>query len=129
MATQPEVKSPGGQAGENRQLARIRWLQGIRAAQDRLYRNAGTQGLTWDVILLIAEADLSGRPLSVSDVCVTVSASKSTTLKLIARLMADGVVAKRRKPGDSRTHLLALDETFRPRLDAFLDAAAGDVPG
>ena len=34
----------------------VRWAQQVRSAQNALYRNAGTQNLTWDVLFLIAEA-------------------------------------------------------------------------
>ena len=110
-------------------LALARWFQITRAGQDALYRSAATQNLTWDVILLVAEAQYAEQELNVSDVCVTVNASKSTVLKLIAQLTADKVLVKQRKETDSRTHLLRLDDQFEKRLGIYLDKAAGDWPG
>lgn len=109
-------------------LARVRWLQAARARQNNLYRAAGTQNLTWDVILLIAEAQFSGRDLNVSDICVSVPASKSTTLKLIAKLATDKIIDKRRKPGDSRTQLIRLKDKFRGDLEALLNDLARGFP-
>ena len=109
-------------------LARVRWLQAARARQNSLYRAAGTQNLTWDVILLIAEAQFSGRDLNVSDICVSVPASKSTTLKLIAKLATDKIIDKRRKPGDSRTQLIRLKDKFRGDLEALLNDLARGFP-
>lgn len=109
-------------------LARVRWLQAARARQNDLYRAAGTQNLTWDVILLIAEAEYSGRDLNVSDICVSVPASKSTTLKLIARLASDKIIDKRRKPGDSRTQLIRLKDKFRGDLESMLDQLSRQFP-
>jgi len=109
-------------------LARIRWFKAARAQQNALYQTVGTQNLTWDVILLIAEAQYASRDLNVSDICVSVPASKSTTLKLIARLAADKVISKHRKPGDSRTQLIRLRDKFRADLETALNALVDGFP-
>lgn len=110
-------------------LEKVRWAQKSRAAQNALYRNAGTQNLTWDVIFLIAEAQYAGQNLNVSDICVSVAASKSTTLKLIAQLAVDDVIVKRQKENDSRTQLVTLNEAFRKRLEHHLDSLTATYPG
>lgn len=109
-------------------LSLVRWLMAQRRLQEQLYRSVGTQGLTWDVILLVAEAELSNVELSVSDICVSVGASKSTTLKLIGKLVADDVIQKRRKLSDSRRHLLTLSETFGPRFEAAITELIDTYP-
>ena len=106
----------------------VRWAQQVRSAQNALYRNAGTQNLTWDVLFLIAEAQYAGQNLNVSDICVSVAASKSTTLKLIAQLAGNGVVDKRQKENDSRTQLVTLNETFRKKFEAYLDKVVETFP-
>ena len=106
----------------------VRWAQQVRSAQNALYRNAGTQNLTWDVLFLIAEAQYAGQNLNVSDICVSVAASKSTTLKLIAQLAGNGVVDKRHKENDSRTQLVTLNETFRKKFEAYLDNVVENFP-
>lgn len=106
----------------------VRWAQQVRSAQNALYRNAGTQNLTWDVLFLIAEAQYAGQNLNVSDICVSVAASKSTTLKLIAQLAGNGVVDKRQKENDSRTQLVTLNETFRKKFEAYLDNVVENFP-
>ncbi|MEQ9557632.1 MAG: hypothetical protein RIG67_17820 [Rhodospirillales bacterium] len=103
-------------------------MQKSRAAQNNLYRNAGTQNLTWDVLFLIAEAQYAGQDLNVSDICVSVAASKSTTLKLIAQLATDDVISKRQKENDSRTQLVTLNETFRRKLEHYLDSLTETFP-
>lgn len=110
-------------------LEKVRWMQKSRAAQNALYRNAGTQNLTWDVIFLIAEAQYAGQNLNVSDICVSVAASKSTTLKLIAQLALDDVIIKRQKENDSRTQLVTLNDVFRKRLEHHLDSLTATYPG
>ncbi|MAN79361.1 MAG: hypothetical protein CMF64_03085 [Magnetovibrio sp.] len=110
-------------------LEKVRWMQKSRGAQNALYRNAGTQNLTWDVLFLIAEAQYAGQNLNVSDICVSVAASKSTTLKLIAQLASDDVIIKRQKENDSRTQLVTLNETFRKRLEHHLDSLTATYPG
>lgn len=109
-------------------LAKVRWVQKSRAAQNSLYRNAGTQNLTWDVLFLIAEAQYAGQNLNVSDICVSVAASKSTTLKLIAQLSTDDVITKRQKENDSRTQLVTLNEGFRRKLEQYLDSLTETFP-
>ncbi|HAD88081.1 MAG TPA: hypothetical protein DCG48_12025 [Rhodospirillaceae bacterium] len=106
----------------------VRWAQQVRSAQNALYRNAGTQNLTWDVLFLIAEAQYAGQNLNVSDICVSVAASKSTTLKLIAQLAGNGIVDKRQKENDSRTQLVTLNETFRKKFEAYLDNVVETFP-
>ncbi|MEQ9170711.1 MAG: hypothetical protein RIE87_05830 [Rhodospirillales bacterium] len=103
-------------------------MQKSRAAQNSLYRNAGTQNLTWDVLFLIAEAQYAGQNLNVSDICVSVAASKSTTLKLIAQLSTDDVITKRQKENDSRTQLVTLNEGFRRKLEQYLDSLTETFP-
>tara|TARA_B100000513_G_C11830618_1_gene162394 strand:+ start:153 stop:533 length:381 start_codon:yes stop_codon:yes gene_type:complete len=110
-------------------LGKVQWVQSSRAAQNALYRNAGTQNLTWDVLFLIAEAQYGGKNLNVSDICVSVSASKSTTLKLIAQLASDGVIDKRQKENDSRTQLVTLNDGFRKKLESYLDTISRAFPG
>ena len=88
----------------------------------------GTQNLTWDVLFLIAEAQYAGQDLNVSDICVSVAASKSTTLKLIAQLATDDVISKRQKENDSRTQLVTLNETFRRKLEHYLDSLTETFP-
>ena len=110
-------------------LEKVLWMQKARGAQNALYRNAGTQNLTWDVLFLIAEAQYAGQNLNVSDICVAVAASKSTTLKLIAQLASDDVIIKRQKENDSRTQLVTLNETFRKRLEHHLDSLTATYPG
>lgn len=106
----------------------VRWAQEVRRAQNALYRNAGTQNLTWDVLFLIAEAQYAGQNLNVSDICVSVAASKSTTLKLIAQLASNGVVDKRQKENDSRTQLVTLNDAFRKKFEAYLDKVSESFP-
>ncbi|PIW29559.1 MAG: hypothetical protein COW30_04830 [Rhodospirillales bacterium CG15_BIG_FIL_POST_REV_8_21_14_020_66_15] len=109
-------------------LDKVRWVQQSRATQNTLYRNAGTQNLTWDVLFLIAEAQYAGKNLNVSDICVSVAASKSTTLKLIAQLAMDGVINKRQKENDSRTQLVTLSDSFRKKLEFYLDNITRTYP-
>lgn len=109
-------------------LNKVRWVQKSRATQNALYRNAGTQNLTWDVLFLIAESQYAGQDLNVSDICVSVSASKSTTLKLIAQLATDEVIDKRQKENDSRTQLVTLHDGFRKNLEAYLDGLTKAFP-
>jgi DNA-binding MarR family transcriptional regulator len=115
-------------AVNSKYLEKVRWVQKSRATQNNLYRNAGTQNLTWDVLFLIAEAQYAGQNLNVSDICVSVSASKSTTLKLIAQLAMDGVINKRQKENDSRTQLVTLSEGFRKKLEYYLDNLTTTYP-
>lgn len=109
-------------------LEKVHWVQKSRAAQNALYRNAGTQNLTWDVLFLIAEAQYAGQNLNVSDICVSVAASKSTTLKLIAQLATDNVINKRQKENDSRTQLVTLNDGFRKKLEYYLDNLTETYP-
>lgn len=116
-------------AENSKYLEKVQWVQSARSAQNSLYRNAGTQNLTWDVLFLIAEAQYAGKNLNVSDICVSVSASKSTTLKLIAQLASDGVIDKRQKENDSRTQLVTLNDGFQKKLESYLDAISKGFPG
>lgn len=115
-------------AENSKYLDKVRWVQKSRATQNSLYRNAGTQNLTWDVLFLIAEAQYAGQNLNVSDICVSVAASKSTTLKLIAQLAMDGVINKRQKENDSRTQLVTLNDSFRKKLEFYLDNLTKTYP-
>lgn len=88
-------------------------------------RNAN--GLLWDVVYLVAEGELSGAEIGVTDLYLTLGVSKGTTLRALDRLLEFGCVEKRRHPQDSRRTNLHLTPEFRATFDGLLNEMIEDV--
>lgn len=88
-------------------------------------RNAN--GLLWDVVYLVAEGELSGAEVGVTDLYLTLGVSKGTTLRALDRLLELGCVEKRRHPQDSRRTNLYLTPAFRATFDGLLNEMIEDA--
>lgn len=88
-------------------------------------RNAN--GLLWDVLYLVAEGELGGAEIGVTDLYLTLGVSKGTTLRALDRLLELGCVEKRRHPQDSRRTNLHLTPAFRAIFDGLLNEMIEDA--
>lgn len=81
-------------------------------------------GLPWDIILMVADAELSrGRPPAVKDIHLGLGVPKATVLRTLSRLEELGVIERRRDTVDSRRTFVGLMPAFRDRfVDRFVEA-------
>ena len=91
----------------------------LRELENRRELAASVNGedLTWQLIFLVAKAQLEGGTIPVSDLYVSVPSAKSTVIGRIQRLIDDDVFQKINDPADGRRQLILLSDRF---LEAFL---------
>lgn len=96
---------------------------GERLDATELHRMAG---LPWDIILMVADAELSrGRPPAVKDIHLGLGVPKATVLRTLSRLETLSIVERRRDTVDSRRTFVNLVPAFRDRfVDRFVDVEA-----
>lgn len=107
-------------------LELLRGFVGDKLDATELHRMAG---LPWDIILLVADSELSrGRPPAVKDIHLGLGVPKATVLRTLARLEELEIIERRRDTVDSRRTFVGLAPTFRDRFAArFVEAE--ETPG
>lgn len=85
----------------------------------------------WDVMLDLYCARLLGKEVSVMDACIAAGVPNTTGLRYVGRLLASGIVAKRRDALDKRRSWLDLTDEASDRVEAWLHATwpEGTSPG
>jgi FixJ family two-component response regulator len=79
-----------------------------RARRDELFALEGEP--SWDMLLDLASAKLTGEELSVTAVCIASRASMTTALRRLNELVEQGTVLRRRDQNDGRRHIVELSE-------------------
>jgi len=114
-----------GHSGSGR-LTRIRYIRFYLEESNRrqgLVVNSGTEALTWQLIFLVAESQISGRAIYVSDLYFLAQAAKSTINNRITSLVDDSVFAKHSSLQDGRRQSVAMTETFAAAFYKHIDEA------
>jgi FixJ family two-component response regulator len=106
--------------------AMLRGLIKARARRDELFALEGEP--SWDMLLDLASAKLTGEELSVTAVCVGSRASMTTALRRLNELVEQGMVLRRRDQSDGRRHIVELSDAGLKRLLDYLDEVGG-APG
>lgn len=77
---------------------------------------------TWAMLLDLLLAKIEGRRVSVSSACIASGAPMSTALRLVRRLVDEGVLCRLPDEQDRRRHFLAIDQKFeQPLVDYLTD--------
>ncbi len=87
----------------------------------QLVRSANGEDLSWMLIFMVAQAELEGRRIFVSDLYVSITSAKSTINARITSLIEDDVLIKMSDLTDGRRQLILLTDTFRPALTKHVD--------
>ncbi len=77
-----------------------------------LVLNSGTEALTWQLIFLVAETQLSDRIIYVSDLYVSAQAAKSTINNRITSLIEDNIFIKQSSQDDGRRQSISMTKQF-----------------
>lgn len=99
--------------------AMLRGLIKARARRDELFGLEGEP--SWDMLLDLASAKLTGEELSVTAVCIASRASMTTALRRLNELVEQGLVLRRPDQNDGRRHIVELSDTGLERLLDYLD--------
>lgn len=79
----------------------------------------------WEMLLDLTLAKVEGRRVSVSSACIASGAPMSTALRLVGRLVDEGVLRKLPDETDRRRHFLIINPQFEQPLLDYLAEQAG----
>jgi len=120
-AARPALRGPEpGHHSEHELAAFIREL--LKTESKR--REIGGGGLfgdpAWEMLLDLLLANIEQRRVSVSSACIASGAPMSTALRLVRRLVSDGVLFKIPDETDRRRHFLTINPKFEQPLIDYL---------
>lgn len=115
-----------GSVAENR-IAFVRLCLREFVRRRALVPDTAAETLTWQLIFLVAEAQMSNQKLFVSDLYVTATSAKTTTNNRINSLVGNGVFEKRPQDSDGRRQSISLTKSFTRVLEDHIDETVQNV--
>lgn len=76
----------------------------------------------WDMLLELYSADVEGREVPTTSLCIASTAASTTALRHIEVLERTGLIERRPNPRDNRVTLIRLSLNGRTRMGAYLAA-------
>ncbi|MEW6257455.1 MAG: response regulator [Pseudomonadota bacterium] len=102
----------------------LRALVAARADRDAIFQAGLFSDPAWDMLLDLAVAEATGRPISVTSLCIASGAPTTTALRRIEDLKDAGLLDRIPDPQDRRRVLVHLTEEGRKRMEAFVQRQA-----
>ena len=103
----------------------LRALVAARADRDAIFQAGLFSDPAWDMLLDLAVAEATNRPISVTSLCIASGVPTTTALRRIDDLKDAGLLDRVPDPGDRRRILVRLTGTGRERMEAFVQRQAG----
>lgn len=144
LLDEPSVRDSGGDAGGEGPIgpaqATVRQERDCEPAELALYirdvlrkeakrREIGGGELfgdpAWEMLLDLLLAKIEGRLVAVSSACIASGAPMSTALRLVRRLVAEGVLCRLPDEHDRRRHFLVINPKFEQPLMKYLSDQIG----
>ncbi|MFG1345157.1 response regulator [Xanthobacter autotrophicus DSM 431] len=98
----------------------LRALVAARADRDAIFQAGLFSDPAWEMMLDLAVAEASARPISVTSLCIASGAPTTTALRRIDDLEGAGLLARQPDPRDRRRILVTLTDLGRERMEAFV---------
>ncbi len=102
----------------------LRALVAARADRDAIFQAGLFSDPAWDMLLDLAVAEATSRPISVTSLCIASGVPTTTALRRIDDLKEAGLLDRVPDPGDRRRILVKLTGTGRERMEAFVQRQA-----
>ena len=93
-----------------------------RRACDRYLPAALFAEPAWDMLLELYSADVEGREVPTTSLCIASTAASTTALRYIEMLERTGLIERRPSPRDNRVTLIRLSPQGRTSMAAYLVA-------
>ncbi|TCT07912.1 response regulator [Aquabacter spiritensis] len=123
-----EVASSGEEGtGETLATARPNYLRALvaaRADRDAIFQAGLFSDPAWDMLLDLAMAEATNRPISVTSLCIASGAPTTTALRRIDDLKDAGLIDRVPDPLDRRRVIVRLTAEGRGRMEAFVQRQA-----
>ena len=74
----------------------------------------------WNILLDLLLASLEGRKVSVSSACIVSGVATTTGLRLVNRMVDDGILVRIPDSNDGRRHFLGINPTVEIALKSYL---------
>ncbi|MFG1350102.1 response regulator [Xanthobacter autotrophicus] len=98
----------------------LRALVAARADRDAIFQAGLFSDPAWEMMLDLAVAEASQRPISVTSLCIASGAPATTALRRIDDLEAAGLVTRTPDACDRRRIIVVLTDHGRGRMEAFV---------
>lgn len=108
-------------------IARPNYMKALvaaRADRDAIFQTGLFSDPAWEMMLDLAVAEASARPISVTSLCIASGAPTTTALRRIDDLEEAGLVKRVPDGRDRRRILVVLTEQGRGRMEAFVQRQA-----
>lgn len=102
----------------------LKALVAARADRDAIFQAGLFSDPAWEMMLDLAVAEASGRPISVTSLCIASGAPTTTALRRIDDLKDAGLIDRIPDPRDKRRILVQLTQPGRDRMEAFVQRQA-----
>lgn len=102
----------------------LKTLVAARADRDAIFQSDLFSDPAWDMLLDLAMAEASGRPISVTSLCIASGAPTTTALRRTDELRDAGLIERRPDPADRRRIIVELTECGRQRMETFVKRQA-----
>jgi len=79
----------------------------------------------WDILLDLFAADLEGRQVSVSSLCITAAVPGTTALRWIGSMVGSGLLVRGADAQDRRRAFITLSPTSRQGMQRYFNAVRG----
>jgi CheY-like chemotaxis protein len=120
---QSDASAPS--AGPTTRPDYLRALVAARADRDAIFRTDLFADPAWDMLLDLAVAEATGRPISVTSLCIASGVPTTTALRRIEELQEAGLVQRAPDPADRRRIIVGLTDLGRERMESFVQRQAG----
>jgi hypothetical protein len=102
--------------------ASIRRMIKMRRLRDSFFDHELFADPAWDILLDLMAAQLEGKQVSISSLCIAASVPPTTALRWITTMTENGMLVRQHDPGDARRVFIGLsEETSNKMLDYLAD--------
>ncbi|MGU3496084.1 response regulator [Xanthobacteraceae bacterium A53D] len=102
----------------------LKALVSARADRDSIFQAGLFSDPAWDMLLDLAVAEATSRPISVTSLCIASGVPTTTALRRIDDLKEAGLLDRVPDPADRRRILVKLTSMGRERMEAFVQRQA-----
>ncbi|MEP7349798.1 MAG: hypothetical protein ABI668_07580 [Sphingorhabdus sp.] len=107
----------------------VRHMIKLRRLRDSYFDSALFADPAWDILLDLIAAELEGKTVSVSSLCIAAAVPATTALRWITAMTNSGMLVRHHDPDDARRVFIALSAETRASLQQYLfDIQKGSVP-
>ncbi|MEQ1539317.1 MAG: hypothetical protein ABL928_10360 [Sphingorhabdus sp.] len=103
---------------------KIREMIKLRRLRDQHFPPDLFADPAWDILLDLYAANLEGKSVSVSSLCIAAAVPPTTALRWITTMTEHGALVRKQDPNDARRVFIGLSEDSEDRLTAYFTSAA-----